>query len=442
MFRILSAIILLIFAFTPLKAQQAFSLFEAQTHALENAEKIKKAQVEYQIARKKVIETRAIGLPQISGDIGLQNFLAIPVQVVDGAFIGQPGEFVSFRAGTEYMANTGLSVNQLLFDGSYIVALQVSRFYQKFVADNIEKSKQEVLFDVTQAYELALVSRENKVFLDSLVVSSQELLAKQQHFFDLGLIPEEDLDQIKYALLQAKTNLSSANYAYDNAIALLKMMMAFPMEQDISLSESLNDLVKSSSVSTSLEGSIYENIDLQLLNKQKQLNEYDLKNKKMANLPKLNASFGHMYNFFSDELRDVTNRDNWFDQTFIGLSLNIPIFSSGMRWAQVQQAKLVLEQDQYNIQELERGLKMQEIQYRNDFQNAKAQIILQKENVSLAQKIYQNALNKAEIGKENSLVVTQKYQQLVSAQTQYVNAMLDIFNAKRNLDILYNKLNK
>lgn len=441
MYRIISSLLLLSVACVPLCAQQAFSLFEAQTHAIENAEKIKRAKVDYEIAKKQVVETRAIGLPQISGDIGLQNFLAIPVQVVDGAFIGQPGEFVSFRAGTEYMANAGISVNQLLFDGSYIVALQVSRFYQKFVADNIEKSKQEVLFDVTQAYELALVSRENKVFLDSLVFSSEELLTKQQHLFDLGMIAEEDLDQIKYALLQAQTNLSAANYAFDNAKAMLKMTMAYPMEQEISLSESLNDLIKTNSQGTSLEGSIYENIDLQLLKKQKKLNEYDLKNKKMANLPKLNASFGHMYNFFSDEIREVTNSDNWFDQTFVGLSLSVPIFSSGMRWSQVQQAKLTLEQDEYNIKEMERGLKMQEVQYSNDFQNAKAQMILQKENIGLAQRIYNNSLKKAEIGKENSLVVTQKYQQLISAQTQYINAMLDVFNAKRNLDLLYNKLN-
>jgi len=440
MFKLKLSIIAIVFA--SLAYTQEFTLFEAQEYAVDKAEKIKKAELDFESAKKKVVETRAIGLPQVSTDFNFQNFLSIPVQVVDGAFVGQPGTLVSFRAGTDYMANAGLTVNQLLFDGSYIIGLKVSNFYKKFVEDNIEKTIQDVLYDVTQAYELALVSKANLTFLDSLVASTQQLVNKQEELFTLGMIAEEDLDQIKYALLQAQTNLSAATYSYQNALALLKMTMAYPMEEQITLTENLDEVLKNSMSLSTEEGDVSDNLQLKLLEKQRQLSEYDLQNTRMAYLPKLNASFGHQYNYFSNEFDLFSSGNEWFDQTYIGLNLKIPITSSGMKWAKVQQAKIAVKQDEYTLQEFQRSLQMQETQFKNDLITAKEQLALQKQNVVLAKRIYDNSLIKAEIGKESSIVVTQKYQQLVAAQTQYVNASIDVFTAKLNIDQLYNKLNR
>lgn len=427
------------FTLSTLFAQQ-FSLFEAQTYAIENIEKLKRKELDLEIAKKRVIETRAIGLPQVSSKFDFNNFLNIPVQVVDGAFIGQPGQLVSFRAGTDYNASAGVTVSQLLFDGSYIIGLQVSNFYTEFVEGSIHKTKEEVLFDVTRAYELCLVSEANMHFLDSLVEGTSRLLNQQTELYELGLIEKESVDQVEFALIQAQTNQSAANYSYQNAIALLKMNMAYPMQEAIELTSELESIVEEA-INIPLDaGSINDNIDLDLLKKRKVLSEYDLKNTKMANLPRLSAFFNHQYNYFSNEFDLFDTSNEWFSQTLVGISLAIPIVSSGQRWSKTQQAKLAVEQDEYAISELERALQMQEIQYKNDFDKALQQMKLQEKNVALAKRIYENALVKAEIGKENSLVVTQKYNQLVAAQTQYVGAMLDVFNARLNIDKLYSRL--
>lgn len=420
---------------------QDFSLFEAQSYAVQHAEKIKRAELDLEIAKKQVVETRAIGLPQINSSFNFQNFLNIPVQVVDGSFIGLPeGELVSFRAGTDYNANAGITVNQLLFDGSYIVGLQVSKFYTEFVSDNIQKTKQDILFDVTRAYELALIAQENKSFMDSLVDATGSLLEQQKVLFEAGMVADEDVDQTNYSLLQAKTNQSAANYSYKNALALLKMTMAYPIDEDIILTDPLEKLVNELFEPKSTEGSVQNNIELDLLKKRKRLSEYELKNMRYANLPQLSSVFNHQYNYFSNEFDIFDTGNEWFNQTVIGLQLNIPIFSSGQRWAKTQQAKIEVKQREYEIQELERGLQLQELQFKNDFQSAKEQMSLQKENVDLAKRIYENSRIKSEIGKESSVIVTQKYNQLVSAQTQYINSMIDVFMAKLDLDVLYSKV--
>lgn len=91
---------------------------------------------------------------------------------------------------------------------------------------------------------------------------------------------------------------------------------------------------------------------------------------------------------------------------------------------------------------MEQTLKMQETQAKNNLLNAQSKLELQKQNVVLARKIYQNATASEQIGEGTSIVVTQKYNQLIVAQTQYVGATIDLFQAQLELDKIYNTILK
>jgi outer membrane protein TolC len=417
---------------------QNFSLFEAQSYALENAEQIKRSELDLESAKKQVVETRALGLPQINAESTIQQFLNIPTQVVDGAIMGQPGTVVEFRAGQKYNASAGASVNQLIFNGSYIIALKVSRFYTEFVATSIKKSQQDVLSNVTQAYQMALVSARNKAFVDTLVELTEQLINKQRELYDVGFITQEEVDQTEFSLLSAQANLVIAQTTYDNALIMLKMTMAYPIDGDITLTENLDNLLLEKEVD--LSGSYENNLELDVLRKQRTISEYDLKNIKMGNYPQLGAFFNHQYNAFRSEFNLFDFNEKWYPQTVVGIKLTIPIFAGGERWAKIQKAKIVVKQDELNIQEFQRSLAAQEIQIKNELRSARTNLQLQKKNIDLARKIHDNSMIMAEIGKENSIIVTQKYNQLVQAQTSYVNAMVEVFNKKLELDKLYNQL--
>lgn len=154
----------------------------------------------------------------------------------------------------------------------------------------------------------------------------------------------------------------------------------------------------------------------------------------------MGAFFQHKYDAYRNEFNFFDNNAEWFEQTFVGVRLSVPIFSSGARWSRTQQAQLEIEKREFEINEYKRSLQMQETQFTNDLKSAKDKLKLQQENVRLATSIYKNSITRSEIGKENSLMVTQKYTQVISAQAQYVGAMVDVFNARLNIDKLYNNL--
>lgn len=436
----------IIFVSGNLVAQEAtgFTLDEAKDYALDNHLSVKNGYLDIEIAKKQSLEATSMGLPQVSINGSFSNFLNLPVQVVDASFINpnaQPGETISFRAGTDYSATGSLQASQLLFNGSYIVGLQVSKFFINVSETALQQSQEEVVFNVIQAYQIASVGKENLAFVDSMVHVTNRLVEEQRVYLELGLMDQESIDQLEYSLLSATNARTMAKIQYENAITLLKLTMGFPMNQELQLTESADELMKKQSLKETVENGIQNNLTLQLVQKQKTLSEYNLKNYKYSQYPTLSAVFQHQYNAFRNEFNFFAN-EKWYPQTMWGLQLSIPIVSGGQKYAQIQQAKIKVMKDENAIKQLEQTLMMQEIQFQNNLLGAQQILELQLKNIELASKIYTNSITKRDIGKVNSIEVTQKYNQLIAAQSQYVGSLIDVFNAKLTIDKLYNQLLK
>jgi outer membrane protein TolC len=148
----------------------------------------------------------------------------------------------------------------------------------------------------------------------------------------------------------------------------------------------------------------------------------------------------HGFNAFRNEFNFFDSDQNWFTQTSWGLQLNIPILSSGQRYYKTAQSKVALLQAQNNLEQMEQTLTMQSLQAQNNLESARSNYELQQENVRLARSIYENETAKEEIGKGNSILVTQKYNQLVMAQAQLVGSTLELLQAQLELNKIYNNL--
>lgn len=423
-------------------AQQSFTLETAKQYALENNFKVKNSELDLQNADLIVKETRGIGLPQVNLEGAFTHFLNIPVQVVDAGFINPnapAGSTVSFRAGTEFSSSGSLKASQLIFNGSYLIALQVSKFYVELQQTYSQQTKEEVLFSVIQAYEMATVAKANLVFLDSMVQTTEKIVKEQQNYLELGMITQEVIDQLNYSVLTTKNAQLNADLQYKNSLTMLKLAMNYPIEQEIVVTENVNELMgKTASIAT--KNDVKQNITYSLLEKQVMVTEYTLKNDKAANLPSLNGFFQHTYNAYRNEFNFLDSDKKWFPQTFYGLSLSIPVFSGLQRYNKIEQAKVNVLKAENDLSNYEQTLKAQEIQFKNNLYSAQQRMVLQEANLKLATTIYQNATIKREIGSATAVEVTQKYNQLMMAQTEYVSASIDVLLAQLNIDKLFNNI--
>ena len=418
---------------------QLFTLEEAKAHALDNHLEILNSQRNIDIAQQQIVETTGIGLPQIDISGQFNHFINIPVSVVDASLFNPfaaPGEVMEFRMGQEFSTTGTLSVNQLLFNGSYIVGLQATKHIKRFQQSSYMVTQEDVVFNVIQAYQLATIAKGNVVFADSMVILTQQLVDMQQNYLELELIVQEDMDQLNYSLLTAKNAAVAAEVQYQNALNLLKFSMGYDMNSVIDISESAEEILNQRTLSS---GDVHNNLQYGLMEQNITLSELNVKNNKFANLPSLYAFFSHAYNAYRDEFNFFAN-EKWYPQTVWGLQLNIPVFSGLQRHARTKQTKIKLLQDQSALEQLERTLQFQESQIKNNLKGAKDRYALQKENTQLAKSIYENAVQVKEIGKGNSMQVTQKHNQLMIAQSQYLASLMDLFQAQLELDKLYNEI--
>lgn len=416
-----------------------FTIEDAKAYALENHLIVQNANNDIEIARKKIIETRGLGLPQVNINGNFNHFINLPITVLDAKFLNPmatDGETISFKSGTKYNSSGSIEVGQILFDGSYILGLQAASFFKEFQETVSNQSKEDVVFSVIEAYGLVAIAKENKIFMDSLVITTNELIKQQEHLLDLGLVLQEDMDQFSYSLLGAKNAQLNASLQYENTLNMLKLAMGYPIKDLIKVSNSTNELMNKEALKT---GDIKSNITFMILEGQVKLSELNVKKKKFSNLPSLNAFFSQSYNAFRGEFNFFAD-ERWYPQTVWGLQLNIPVFSGLSRNARTSQSKIELFNIQNNLILMEQNLKFQEIQSQNNYKATLSKTALQSQNMALAKTIYSNALIREGIGQINSINVTQKHTQYMTAQAQYISSLVELFQAKLVLDKLYNNI--
>src|SRR5580692_11473861 len=109
-----------------MRAQQSppiheLSLSQAIDYAAKNSAKVKNALLDYQIQEQSNRATTSQALPQVSGNAGLTDYLQIPVSVAPGKYFGYPNvKLVPIAFATQYSANAGVTLKQVLFDARYL----------------------------------------------------------------------------------------------------------------------------------------------------------------------------------------------------------------------------------------------------------------------------------------------------------------------------------
>lgn len=424
--------------------QSSFSLAEAEEYGVNNNAKVLNAMLDYEAAQKKIWETTAIGLPQVNASGNFQNLIDIPTSVVDATLFNpnaQPGEVMTFQMGQKYSSSLTFNVSQLVFDGSYIIGLQFVKFYSKMAETAIANSKTEIRAMVREAYYNVLVADKNLLLVDSVLVNTQKLWKEVEIFEKNGMIKPEEVMQLELAYNRILSTRQNAFKQTEIARNLLKLQMGYDLDATISLTENLDQILQSIEQANPVlqEFNVAQNQYYILMDQQQQLDGYNLRNEKSKYLPSVGAFFTHSQNAYRNEFDFFSGNGAWYPTTVWGVQVQIPITSSGQKLMRVQQAEIKLDQDANNLKQLEEQLKFQELQLKAGFENAYQLMKIEKMNIDLAEKIYTNEVKRKDIGSVSGMNLTQLQSQLLTAQGNYIGAVMQMLSFKIQLDKLYNQ---
>lgn len=420
------------------KQSYSFTLEEAINYAVTNNYAAINAGRDIESAKQKKWETTAMGLPQINGSIDYQNYLKQPIILADLDGDGTEEEFVF---GTKQNMNAKATLSQLIFDGSYIVALQAAKTYLKYYENAKQKTHVEIKEMVINAYGNVLLAEESIAILEKNKSILDKTLFDTKETFKNGLIEEENVEQLQITLSSVNSSLNNTRRLKDIAYKMLKINLGIDLDADVKLTDKLDTLTTSNLdlALTQTEFNITNNIDYQIgLNFQDQ-RRLEMKRERSKALPSLNAFVNYGTTANSNDFNFLSNNQKWFDSSLLGVSLNVPIFSSFARNARTQQAKIAYEQAKTQLTETEQRLKLQYENAKSQYEFSIEQYETSKSNLNLAERIERKQQIKFTEGLSSSYEFSEAQRQLYAAQQTYLQSMIDIINKKAALEKIINK---
>jgi outer membrane protein TolC len=417
------------------------SLQEAIDYALENNRTSKNASRDVEAAEKQKWETISTGLPQIDASVNYQNFLKQQVSVIPAEFLGgQPGDFEEIIFGTKQNVNAAATLNQLIFDGSYLVGLQSVKVFLEISKKAKTKTDLEVRKAVINAYGNVLLAEESEAILAKNRNVLKDNLTETTKIYENGLEEEESVEQLQITLSGIESLLKNATRLKAIAYQMFNITIGIDLNTNTTLTDTLESLAISNISLELLEAdeSVENTVDYQIAENDKTSKELLVRLEKSKALPTLSGFINGGYLSFGNDFTFLESGQRWSGFSTIGLNLNIPIFSSLGRTAKTQRAEINLEIAEENLTETEQQIKLQIAQAKSNYQFSIEDYEVKKQNLKLAERIESKNQTKFFEGIGSSFELRQAQTQLYSAQQEFLQAMLDVINTKAILETALN----
>ncbi len=438
---IFSFILSVTLGFSQQQKGYSFSLQEAITFALDSNYASINARRDIAKAIKQKWETTATGLPQIDGSINYQNNLKQPVTLIPAEFGGgEPGTFTPITFGTKQNANAVATLNQLIFDGSYLVGLKAAKAFLNYSENYNEKVRLEVRKGIINAYGSVLLAQELVDIFEKNKTNLEKNLNETRKIFENGLTEEENVEQLEITLLDLDTQLKNVRRSQSIAKQMFNLSLGIDVEAPVKLTDSLNILADENISLALLDAALNleDNVDFKIANNLVQQRFFEMRLEKTKFLPSLSAFVNYGTSANSDDFTFLNGDQKWYQSSVLGVSLNVPIFSSGMRSARTQRAEIALDQAETDFEQTKQQIKLDLTTARSNYLFAIDKYGNAKQNLQLAERVENKNEVKFMEGLTTSFDLRQAQIQLYMAQQQYFQAMSDVINARANLETVLN----
>jgi len=419
----------------------SLSLEEAIEFGMENNRSLKNAEREIQMAFKERWKTIAIGLPNIKLDLNYLNNIELPTSLIPAEFFGgNKGEFAEIQFGTEQSAIGSVRMEQVLFDGSWLVGLEYSKIYLATSENFYEKTLLQVRESIVKLYSLIVTLNEGIILLENNLENFRKDLYEITELYKNGFEEIENVEQIKITLAQAELSLLQTKKTQENQLNLLKLVLGIDLEDEIILTTSINNFIGENIVfSNSLkEFSASENIDVKIFQNAFDTKRIEYKLEKSKQLPKLSGFLSGTYTGYNNEFDFLNKSQNWFGSSVVGINLEVPLFNANSLNISSQKAKIAMEKAKTSLEEQSDKIEAEVKDKLNQYELAVNSLNINQENMMLSMSIEEKNSIKFFEGIVSSFELRQAQLQLLDSQQKYLNSVLDIISVKAELETLYN----
>jgi len=420
----ITAICLFLASALVVRAQDKLSLSDCIQYAVSNNPQVRVAQLQVNDAEWRIKESKATGLPQLSGGVDIQRFIKQPGLPAEAlGFDAPPGTKITFALKNSLAFN--VQANQLLFSNSYLQALKAARFYREYVNDQLAVAIRTVTNQVTDAYLPALLITDNMSILDKNITNLEKLLNDTKAITKAGFAEQLDVDRLDLSLATLRNERGNLQRQMDIVINALKFTMGKPLADKLELKDNVDRLMQEFGTADLTSEINYMNRPEYLtLLKGRDLSNIQVDIYKKAWLPTASAFVNYQSSWQGND------KLFWIPQSLAGLSISVPIWNGGGTTASKQRAVIAVQTIEAQKTQLESSFQLELDNARKQFLNAQDRVGNQQKNLELAQRIYNTTQTKYKAGVGSSFELVSAEQSLYTAQQSLMQAQYDLLTAK------------
>ncbi len=414
------------FSITELQAQETVTLKQAIEYALQNKADAQNAQLDIRNADYQIMEAKAGALPKINGVANITYNPILQTTALDaGAFSGGPSNIQLITLGQKWNAGAGVQLSQALFNQQVFIGLKAAKSTKEFYQLNAQLTEEQIIERVSNAYFQVFTIQQKKETLESSYSSTEKARNIIKSLYDNGLAKKVDLDRTNVNLTNISTVLKQQQNAINQAENALKFYMGMPIENKIELVKADMEITPhllDETVATD------ERSEVKILNKQRELLQYNKKAVEAAYYPTVNLNANYSWQGLGNKFPLTNGEKNgvyWADYSAITLGVNIPIFNGFATKARVEMAQIELDKLEVNLKDTKLGLDLTYQNAKSQIENSLLALENQKANVSLAETVTTNTKNNYQYGLATLTELLEAENALVEAKNNYSNAILE-----------------
>ena len=402
----------------------SLSLEEAQQLAIERNRTLQNSALDIRAAHASKWAAIANMLPQVNATADYSNYCGY-VMDFSGMKIAMP-PYVDFGVNTS-----------VTFGGALVVSVKIQEIAQKMSDISFQQSELQLSEQVKTLYFSALISQEVVSLLNANLESINRLHEMTLKSVEVGVAEQTAADQIMVQAATLSNSLNSANRSLEMIYNSLRLQLCLDVNDGLELTEGLEDLLATNTflALTDENFDVKSNYGYQLAEKNAELSRQQYNAAKWQCTPTLTAF--HQYSakkYLSDE-----KTMNMTPPNMIGLKLSIPIFSSLGKTKSVQAARISYDKSLNTLTDTEQQLLVQHRQLCYNLNSTYEAYNTQKKNLEVTRKVFDNIAKKYEHGYSSAMDLTQTTTTLLSAQSSYIQSLMEFINAQVEFEKLLNK---
>ena len=402
------------------------SLQDAQNYATAQNRSLKNASLAVQEAYAQRWQTIAAMLPQVDGSYSYSNYLGYSATM--STAMGEFNINMPNQGALGLTASVGIS-------GQGVVGALLNNIAIDMKKISLEKSESELRGSVMSSYVSVLALQSISNLLDSSLMNIQELEAITQNAVNAGAAEQTSADQIRVRVNTLKNSINVQKRNIELATNSLKVLLDVPVETELVLTENLDAILSPERVLNLLgeNFNIENNLNYQLLQKQTELAKRNVAMAGWAYGPTVSLAYNYTNQQYYGEGGMRMTPPN-----VVQVSVRMPLWSSGKRAAGVIEKKIAYEEAKNTLSETTDNLAIQYSQLCFNLTNAYETYINEKENIEVTQRVFASTTNKYQWGAASNMELTNASNDLISAQSTYVQAILSLVNAQVELEKFLN----